>query len=155
MAPVVDFAGGSRRAWRRTWTRTLGACVPMPGRSRSSARRVRGGGCAFPVTWIPLPWRSFGGRQDAAARCFRGPQGSSPVVVGAIDAGAVSFLGSAGLAVMVRYAEAGAAAGRRPVLRAASGPVDHLLRLAGMDPSSPRPEPARPAAGDEMPDESR
>jgi anti-anti-sigma regulatory factor len=92
---------------------------------------------------------------SAAVAEFRGRQGSSPVVVDAIDAGAVSFLGSAGLAVMVRYAEAGAVAGRRPVLRAASGPVDHLLRLAGMETFFPRPEPAQPAAGDEVPDESR
>src|SRR3954453_4194856 len=84
---------------------------------------------------------------SAAVAEFRGRQGSIPVVVAGSDAGAVSFLGSAGLAVMVRYAEAGAVAGRRPVLRAASGPVDHLLRLAGMQGFFPRPEPAPPAGG--------
>jgi anti-anti-sigma factor len=63
---------------------------------------------------------------------FEARQGRLPVVVDALDAGAVSFLGSAGLAVMVRYAEAAAAAGRAPVLRAASGQVDRLLSVAGM-----------------------
>src|SRR3954462_15067606 len=88
---------------------------------------------------------------SAAVAQFRGRQGSSPVVVDAIGAGAVSFLGPAGLAVMVRYAEAGAVVGRRPVLRAASGPVDQLLRAAGMDPYCARPEVAQRRAGDESP----
>src|SRR3954452_14031020 len=123
---------------------------PHPGRLRP---------CAGSITIE----REAGGRRvlclsgdgdSAAVAEFRGRQGSIPVVVDVIDAGAVSFLGSAGLAVMVRYAEAGTVAGRRLVLRAASGPVDRLLRLAGMESVFSRPEPARPGGG-EAPDESR
>jgi len=82
-------------------------------------------------------------------------QGRLPVLVDAIDAGAVSFLGSAGLAVMVRCAEAAAAVGPCPVLRAASGAVDRLLRVAGMETYFLRPEAAQPGAGDEAPGGSR
>jgi anti-anti-sigma factor len=70
---------------------------------------------------------------------YEGLQGRLPVVVDVIDAGAVSFLSSAGLAVLVRCAEAAAAAGRVPVLRAASGPVNRLLRIAGLDAYFSRP----------------
>jgi anti-anti-sigma factor len=77
---------------------------------------------------------------------FEGRQGRLPVVVDAIDAGAVTFLGSAGLAVMVRYAEAAGAAGRPAVLRAASSPVDRLLDAAGLDTYFVRPE-GTPLAG--------
>jgi hypothetical protein len=67
-------------------------------------------------------------------------QGGLSVVVDVIDAGAVSFLASAGLAVMVRSAEVAAAAtGRRPVLRAAAGPVDRVLRAARLETYFPRP----------------
>jgi anti-anti-sigma factor len=77
---------------------------------------------------------------------FEGRQGRLPIVVDAIDAGAVTFLGSAGLAVMVRYAEAAGAAGRPAVLRAASGQVDRLLDAAGLTTYFARPE-ATPLAG--------
>ena len=70
---------------------------------------------------------------------FERRQGSLPVVVDVIDAGGVSVLASAGLAVMVRCAEAAVASGRRPVLRAASGTVERLLRAAGMESYFPRP----------------
>ena len=69
---------------------------------------------------------------SAVVADFEGRQGRRPVVVDAIDAGAVTFLGSAGLAVMVRYAAAAAAVDRFPVLRAASAPVDRLIQAAGM-----------------------
>jgi anti-anti-sigma factor len=74
---------------------------------------------------------------------FEGRQGRLPIVVDAIDAGAVTFLGSAGLSVMVRCAEVAAAAGGRPVLRAASDPVEVLLRAAGLESYFVRPGPAR------------
>jgi len=76
---------------------------------------------------------------SATVADFEGRQGRLPVVVDAIDAGAVTFLGSAGLAVMVRYAEAAAADGRPPVLQAASGQVDRLVRAAGLDTYFVRP----------------
>lgn len=76
-------------------------------------------------------------------------QGRFPVVVDAIDAGAVSFLSSAGLAVMVRCcAEAAATVGRRPVLRAASAPVNRLLHAAGIERYFPRPAAMPSGAGD-------
>ncbi|NYJ08604.1 STAS domain-containing protein [Petropleomorpha daqingensis] len=82
--------------------------------------------------------RLVGDIDSAVVAEFEGRQGRRPVVVGAIDAGAVTFLGSAGLAVMVRYAEAAAGVGRLPVLRAASAPVDRLLRTAGLEDYFPR-----------------
>ena len=67
----------------------------------------------------------------------------------AVDAGGVSFLGSAGLAVMIRYAEAIATAGRAPVLRAASDHVERLLRATGMEPYFVRPEMTSPPGQNE------
>jgi anti-anti-sigma factor len=96
--------------------------------------------------------RLSGDVDSAVVAEYESRQGSLPVVVDAIDAGAVSFLGSAGLAVMVRYAEAGSADGRRPVLRAASAPVDQLLRVAGMETYFARSEAMQPEAGDEAPE---
>jgi anti-anti-sigma factor len=85
---------------------------------------------------------------------FESRQGGLPVVVDVIDAGAVSFLSSAGLAVMVRNVQSAAAAGRQPVLRAASGPVERLLQVTGMESFFPRPEAFPPATGDETPGSS-
>jgi len=92
---------------------------------------------------------------SAAVAQFQALQGSRPVVVDAIDAGAVTFLGSAGLAVMVRYSEAGAVLDRRPVLRATSGPVEQLLRAAGIEAFFSRPEVVSGRAGEEAPGGSR
>ena len=85
---------------------------------------------------------------SAAVAEYERGQGGLPVVVDVIDAGAVSFLASAGLAVMVRCAEAAAAVGRRPVLRAASGTVERLLRAAGLESYFPRPGTTPPDAED-------
>jgi anti-anti-sigma regulatory factor len=52
----------------------------------------------------------------------------------------VTFISSSGIALMLLCAEASVAAGRRPVLRAASHQVDRALRLAGVDGVFPRPE---------------
>jgi anti-anti-sigma factor len=82
---------------------------------------------------------------------FERRQGGLTVVVDVIGAGEVSFLASAGLAVMVRCAKAAAAAGRRPVLRAAAGPVDRLLRAAGLETYFPRPRAMQGGAGYEAP----
>jgi anti-anti-sigma factor len=92
---------------------------------------------------------------SAAVAEFQSLQGRRPAVVDAIDAGAVTFLGSAGLAVMVRYAEAGAVVGRRPVLRATSAPVEQLLRAAGLETFFARPERVQRRAGDDAPGASR
>lgn len=66
------------------------------------------------------------------------------VVVDAIDAGGVTFMSSSALALLVRAAEASVAAGRHPVLRAASHQVDRALQLAGIDGVFPRPEAGPP-----------
>ena len=72
---------------------------------------------------------------------FTSSQGRQRVAVDAIDAGTVTFISSSGLALLLMYAEASVAAGRRAVLRAASHPVDRALRMAGIDSVFPRPEP--------------
>ena len=72
---------------------------------------------------------------------FTSAQGRERVAVDAIDAGAVTFISSSGLALMLIYVEASLAAGRRPVLRAASRQVDRALLRAGIDGVFPRPGP--------------
>ncbi len=72
---------------------------------------------------------------------FTSSQGRERVAVDAIDAGAVTFISSSGLALLLLYVEASLAAGRHPVLRAASHQVDRALRMAGIDSVFPRPEP--------------
>jgi anti-anti-sigma regulatory factor len=82
----------------------------------------------------------------AVATHFTRSQGRDRVAVDAIDAGAVSFICSSGLALLLLCVEASLAAGRRPVLRAASHQVERALRLAGIDSVFPRPDPG-PQAG--------
>jgi len=60
-------------------------------------------------------------------------------VVDAIDAEGVTFMSSSALALLVRTVEASTAAGRHPVLRAASHQVDRALRLAGIEDVFARP----------------
>jgi len=91
----------------------------------------------------------------AVATEFTRSQGRDRAAVDAIDAGAVSFISSSGLALMLVCVETSLAAGRRPVLRAASRAVDRALQLAGIAGIFPRPEPdegppppADTAAGD-------
>jgi anti-anti-sigma factor len=79
----------------------------------------------------------------AVAVQFRTLQGREPAVVDAIDAGAVSFISSSGLTVMLLCAEASATAGHRPLLRASSPPVARALRLAGLESAFPGPEPGQ------------
>ena len=71
---------------------------------------------------------------------FTSSQGRQRPVVDAIDAADVTFISSSGLALLLMCAEASVAAGRRPVLRAASHPVDRALQMAGIDSVFPRPE---------------
>ena len=76
----------------------------------------------------------------AVAARFTSARERQRVVVDAIDAGSVTFISSSGLALMLLCIEASLAAGRRPVLRAASRPVDRALQLAGIDDVFTRPE---------------
>lgn len=80
----------------------------------------------------------------AVATRFTSTHGRTRVVVDAIDAAEVTFISSSGLALMLLCAEASAAAGRSPVLRASSRPVDRALQLAGIDGVFPRPGTADP-----------
>ena len=81
-----------------------------------------------------------GAVDTAVATWFAKSQRRDRVVVDAIDAGDVTFISSSGLALMLMSAEASRAAGRSPVLRAASHPVDRALRLAGIETLFARPE---------------
>ncbi len=85
----------------------------------------------------------------AVATRFANSQARQRIVVDAIDAGAVTFISSSGLALMLLCAEASVAAGRHPVLRSASHPVDRALQLSGIDTVFPRPDPSEgsPPAG--------
>jgi anti-anti-sigma factor len=74
----------------------------------------------------------------AVATRFTTSRERQRVVIDAIDAGSVTFISSSGLALLLNCAEASVAAGRRPVLRAASYPVDRALRMAGIDDVFPR-----------------
>jgi len=87
----------------------------------------------------------------AVATRFANAQRRDRVVVDAIDAGAVTFISSSALALMVMCAEASLAAGRHPVLRAASHQVDRALQLAGIDSLFARPELGEAGPGDEPP----
>ncbi len=96
-----------------------------------------------------------GNVDTAVATRFAHAQRRDRVVVDAIDAGAVTFISSSGLALMLMCIEASRAAGRFPVLRAASRPVDRALQLAGIDSLFPRPDvdesPAPPVEGAQAP----
>ena len=77
----------------------------------------------------------------AVATRFTSSQRRDQVEVDAIDAGTVTFISSSGLALLLVCVEASLAAGRSPLLRAASRPVDRALQMAGIDSVFPRPEP--------------
>jgi anti-anti-sigma factor len=76
----------------------------------------------------------------AVATQFATSQRRERVVVDAIDADGVTFMSSSALALLLTCMEASVAAGRHPVLRAASHQVDRALRLAGIESVFPRPE---------------
>ena len=81
------------------------------------------------------------GDLDAAVVvAFEAAQRSEAVVVDAIDAAAVTFMSSRGIAVMLLTVEASRTAGRSPVLRASSHPVDRLLQMSGIEDVFQRPE---------------
>jgi anti-anti-sigma factor len=70
---------------------------------------------------------------SAVVEWFRDEQRRPSVIVDAIDAGAVTFICSTALALMLRSVEESRAAGRSPVLRASSPAVDRLVQLAGLE----------------------
>ena len=71
---------------------------------------------------------------SAVVTRFRNQYGRDLPLVDTFDAGAVSFISSTGLAVLLRCSEGAVAAGReRPVLRAASPVTERVLHLAGLD----------------------
>jgi anti-anti-sigma factor len=71
---------------------------------------------------------------SAVVSRFKNEHGRAWPAIDSIDAEAVSFISSTGLAVMLRCSEAAVAAGRgRPVLRSASHATNRLLQLAGLD----------------------
>jgi anti-anti-sigma factor len=76
----------------------------------------------------------------AVATQFTANQRRERLVVDAIDAEGVTFMSSSALALLLTCLEASLAAGRHPVLRAASHQVDRALRLAGIESVFPRPE---------------
>lgn len=76
----------------------------------------------------------------AVATRFTSSRERQRVVVDVIDAGGVTFISSSGLALMLLCIEASHAAGRHPVLRSASQPVDRALQLAGIDDVFTRPD---------------
>jgi anti-anti-sigma factor len=77
----------------------------------------------------------------AVATRFTTTQRRKRVVVDAIDAEGVTFMSSSALALLLTCVEASLAAGRHPVLRAASHQVDRALQLAGIDSVFTRPGP--------------
>jgi len=88
---------------------------------------------------------------SATVADYENRHGRVRAVVDVIDAGGVTFLGSAGLALMLRCAEIAAESGPLPVLRAASDPVERLLHLAGVGNFFRRAETGSPGARDEWP----
>ena len=74
------------------------------------------------------------GEVDAAvvARYTAGPN-HEPVPVAAIDAGAVTFISSAGVALMLRWAQAASTGGRPVLLRRSARCVDRVLQQMGVD----------------------
>ncbi|NYJ08071.1 STAS domain-containing protein [Petropleomorpha daqingensis] len=84
------------------------------------------------------------GEIDAAVvTAFDEEQGSDPVPVDAIDAGEVTFIASVGVALLLRWVEAGPPGG--PVLRRSSPRLDRFLELTRLTDVFRRPP--EPPAG--------
>ena len=74
------------------------------------------------------------GEVDAAVVArFTGNPDHEPVPVAAIDAGAVTFISSAGVALMLRWAQASSTGGRPVLLRRSARCVDRGLQQMGLD----------------------
>lgn len=64
----------------------------------------------------------------------------APISVTAIDAGAVTFIGSSGVALLLRFAQAAAAADGEPLLlRRSARCLDRVLTMMGLDGQFARP----------------
>jgi anti-anti-sigma factor len=74
------------------------------------------------------------GEVDAAVvGNFTADPAHQPVPVAAIDAGAVTFISSAGVALMLRWAQAASTDGRPVLLRRSARCVDRVLQQMGLD----------------------
>jgi anti-anti-sigma regulatory factor len=71
------------------------------------------------------------GRRRGRRRYTAGPD-HEPVPVAAIDAGAVTFISSAGVALMLRWAQAASTDGRPVLLRRSARCVDRVLQQMGL-----------------------
>ena len=74
------------------------------------------------------------GEVDAAVvGRFTADPDHQPAPVTAIDAGAVTFISSAGVALMLRWAQAASTDGRPVLLRRSARCVDRVLQQMGLD----------------------
>jgi anti-anti-sigma regulatory factor len=74
------------------------------------------------------------GEVDAAVVArFTADPDHQPVPVAAIDAGAVTFISSAGVALMLLWAQAPSTGGRPVLLRRSARCVDRVLQQMGLD----------------------
>jgi anti-anti-sigma factor len=74
------------------------------------------------------------GEVDAAVVArFTADPAHHPAPVAAIDAGAVTFLSSAGVALMLRWAQTASTGGQPVVLRRSARCVDRVLQQMGLD----------------------
>ncbi len=79
------------------------------------------------------------GEVDAGVvQCFERRWYDMTTPLDAIDAAAVTFIGSVGACLIVRCVQASARSGRSAVLRRSSPAVDRVLRLTGLEPLVPR-----------------
>jgi anti-anti-sigma factor len=72
------------------------------------------------------------GEIDATVVADFDPAGDGATQVVAIDASAVTFFGSAGVTLLLRYTKAIRETGRQPHLRQASRPVRRTLEVTGL-----------------------
>jgi anti-anti-sigma factor len=80
------------------------------------------------------------GEIDAAVVArFEADHGFQALDIDAIDAGAVTFIGAAGIELMLWWMQHSAAHGRQPVLRETSAAVDRVLALTKLDRDFIRP----------------
>ena len=92
---------------------------PGPGGRSGTISGRRGAGDTGPELAVEI--------DAAAVSGFEDEQGAAPVPVDAIDAGAVTFIASVGVALLLRRAAVGPAGG--PVLRRSSPRLDRVLEL--------------------------
>jgi anti-anti-sigma factor len=80
------------------------------------------------------------GEIDAAVVArFEAEHGFQALDIDAVDAGAVTFIGAAGVELMLWWMQHSAAHGRQPVLRTTSRAVERVLALTKLDGNFARP----------------